>query len=224
MKSYNKRQPPPELRRWQTNSRPWEDFARDAASYEPVRVALLAEQYHLCCYCENDVEPTTCHIEHFQPRHGLQGDEGQTFAYANLACSCDGGTDGNRHCGHCKGSRYDPARFINPSAEDSGRLFLYTTDGKIGAAAMLHSTEQERVKYMIDLLNLNCPRLASMRRAHAKGLMSVIQGLLDDPAGLDELAHIYLTPDSNGQLQRFFSLSHQLLGGSTDAISGVPEE
>ena len=224
MKTYSKRQAPAELHRWQSSARPWQDFARDATSYEPVRAALLVEQNHLCCYCEIDVTPTACHIEHFQPRHGPQGDASKTFAYANLTCSCDGGTDGNRHCGHYKGAQYDRARFINPSVEDSGPLFLYTSEGNIGAAATLNATDQDRVNYMIGLLHLDCPRLSSMRRAHARGLMSVIESMLDDPTGLDELARFYLTPDSEGRLQRFFSLSHQLLGVSADAIDGAPEE
>ena len=226
MRPYAKTTPPAELLPWQSSRRTWDDFAHDAASYQPVKAVLQAEQQHLCCYCETGLEAANSHIEHFQPRHGPYGAPTRAFEYANLGCSCNGGTERNRHCGHHKGYEYDLSRFVNPCAEDSGRLFAYTMDGGIGGMPGLSPTDQARAHYMIRTLNLDCPRLTNMRRSHAAGLQDAIQGMIDASAmdGIDDLALSYLAPDNIGKLQRFFSLSRQIFGDRAKAVLDLLEE
>jgi len=220
MRAYRKHQPPAELGAWQANVHDWRDFAQDAASYTTVKAALMAEQQQLCCYCEWSLVREPCHIEHLQPRHGPDGDSSRTFEYTNLACSCNGGSGTNRHCGHHKGDVYDRVRFIIPSAENSDRLLVYTMEGHVGSASNLNAADQERGRYTIRVLNLDCPRLANMRRSHANGLMDTIQGLIDADAAdqIGDLALFYVTADAQGRLQPFFSLSRQIFGARADAI------
>jgi uncharacterized protein (TIGR02646 family) len=212
MRAYVKNSATEALLSWQIGGRRWEDFAHDTSPYTLVKVALRAEQQHLCCYCEARLGDD--HIEHFCPRNGQHGNASRMFDYTNLGCSCNGGTDRNRHCGHYKGQQYDPSRFVTPCAEDSGKLFAYTVDGGIGSVPGLEVAEQARVTYMIQTLNLDCPRLANMRRSHAVGLQTMIQGMIDGGAvdQIDDLARFYLTPDNVGKPQPFFSLSRQLFG------------
>jgi len=147
------------------------------------------------------------------------------FDYANLGCSCNGGTDRNRHCGHYKSQQYDPRQFVTPCTENSGKLFAYTVDGDIGTVPGLEAAEQARVTYMIRTLNLDCPRLANMRRSHARTLQDAIQGMIDADAvdQIDDLALAYLTPDKEGGLQPFFSLSRQLFGARAEVVLGLLE-
>ena len=65
---------------------------------------------------------------------------------------------------------------------------------------------------MIQTLNLDCVRLTGMRRAHARGIVQIIEGFLDSGASdqLEEMAGYYLLPDQDGLLEQFFSLSTQL--------------
>jgi hypothetical protein len=79
---------------------------------------------------------------------------------------------------------------------------------------------------MIQTLNLDCPRLANMRRSYAAGLQTAIQGMIDADAvnGIDDLALAYLTPSKDGKLQRFFSLSRQIFGDRADALLGLLKE
>jgi hypothetical protein len=142
-----------------------------------------------------------------------------------LGCSCNGGTDRNRHCGHYKGDQYDPSLFVNPCAENSERLFAYTVDGGISYVPGLGAAEQTRVHYMIRTLNLACPRLANMRRSYAAGLQATIQGMIDANAveQIDDLARFYLTPDEAGKLQPFFSLSRQLFGTRAEVVLSLLE-
>jgi hypothetical protein len=62
MKPYTKTVSPDELLPWQGSGRTWEDFAHDAASYQPVKAVLQAEQQHLCCYCETGLAAADSHI------------------------------------------------------------------------------------------------------------------------------------------------------------------
>ena len=223
MRPYAKTTPPAELLPWQGSGRTWDDFAHNAAAYQPVKAALQAEQQHLCCYCETGLAEANSHIEHFQPRYGPYGTPSRTFDYANLGCSCNGGTESNRHCGHHKGYEYDVSQFVTPCTEDSGRLFAYTIDGGIGSMPGLSPTDQARVHYMIWTLNLDCPRLTNMRRSHAAGLQDAIQGLMNVGAlnAIDDLALSYLTSDNDGKLQRFFSLSRQIFGDRAEVVLGL---
>jgi hypothetical protein len=79
---------------------------------------------------------------------------------------------------------------------------------------------------MIRTLNLDCPRLTNMRRSHAAGLQTAIQGMIDAGAidDIDDLALSYLTSNNDGKLQRFFSVSRQIFGDRSDAILGLLEE
>lgn len=222
MRNYAKQSPPSEFHGWQEARSTWESFAHTPAVYGPTKESLLREQNYLCCYCESSITASHCHIDHFQPRNGLWGDPSRTFDYANLACSCNGGSGQNSHCGHYKGSQFDRARFINPSLENnSGRFYSYTPDGRISAALALQPRDSDRASYMIRILHLDCPRLSNMRRTHARCLMNTITAVLDDSEALDALRDFYLTPREDGQLESFFSLTRQLLGINSDPAGGV---
>jgi uncharacterized protein (TIGR02646 family) len=212
MRTYQKQPPLAHLHTWHNSGQTWEDFARDRAAYEPVKNALRTEQQHLCCYCETELVPGHDHIDHFCPRHGLHGDVRRSFDYTNMGCSCNGGQDKNRHCGHYKGHDYDSTRFINPCSDQKSHLYFYDTDGKIGYTTNLSQLEQDQVDYMIRTLNLDCPRLTGMRRNAAHALQDMIQGMIENDCldQLEDLALDYLAPNDEGKLRRFFSLSRQM--------------
>ncbi|MBC2711120.1 MAG: TIGR02646 family protein [Desulfosarcina sp.] len=204
------------LEHWTWPGRTWGDFATTPAAYPPVKEALLKEQNGLCCYCESAISDQEghqdSHIEHYEPQ---ACNPGRTFDYTNMACSCNGGVDGDRHCGHKKGRKYDSALFINPSMEASDNLFFYNVEGGIGPSEEASEDQvKERVAFMINTLNLDCPKLTGMRKAHGRGVVEMINGLMEAEAldQLHEMAVFHLKPDENNQRQAFFSLSRQLFG------------
>jgi uncharacterized protein (TIGR02646 family) len=207
------------LEHWTGTDRTWSDFATAQATYPPVKEALLQEQNGLCCYCESAISNQDSHIEHYEPR---DRNPGRIFDYTNMACSCNGGADKDRHCGHKKGRGYDNALFINPSVEASGHLFSYDAEGGIGPAYEAPANQAERVEYMIRKLNLGCPKLTGMRKAHGRGVVEIINGFIDAQAvdQLQEMASFHLIPDENNQLQPFFSLSLQLFGDTGREVLG----
>ena len=209
MRRYSKQDSPEVLRKWIGSNHPWGNFVADPAAYTQVKQTLLEEQNHLCCYCESAAKDAESHIEHYEPRSRAKN---RIYDYTNLACSCNGGRDRDRHCGHRKGRAYDHRLFINPSVDDPGELISYDTEGGIGAQSVVSAEEKDRVQYMIRTLNLDCARLTGMRRAHARGVVQIIQGFLDSGASdqLEKMAGYYLLPDQDGLLEQFFSLSTQL--------------
>lgn len=219
MRNYRKQNAPDVLKNWNRSNRAWEDFVADPTAYSQVKLSLLGEQNHLCCYCESAIKDSGSHIEHYEPRSRVQN---RTYKYANLACSCNGSVGRDRHCGHKKGRDYDNRLFINPSVDNSGKFFSYDTNGGISAAYGLSADETQRVDYMVRLLNLSCARLTGMRRAHGRSIVQIINGFIEANANdlLREMAHFYLIPDNNEQLQPFFSLSLQLFGEIGSEIVG----
>ena len=211
MRSYCKNAAPGVLGQWTGPGRTWSDFATAPTAYPPVKEALLQEQNGLCCYCESNIFDQNNHIEHYEPR---ARNPGRIFDYTNMACSCNGGADKDRHCGHKKGCEYDNTLFINPSVEASGHLFSYDAEGGIAPVTGAPANQAERVEYMIRTLNLDCPKLTGMRKAHGRSVVKIINGFIEAQAvyQLQEMADFHLIPDENNQLQPFFSLSLQLFG------------
>jgi len=209
MRSYKKQGAPEILVGWVRSRRPWEDFVQNSIDYESVKRGLVQEQSHLCCYCESTADDLDSHVEHYEPRSRNQN---RTYDYANLACSCNGGIGRDRHCGHKKGSDYDPRLFVNPSTEDSGKLFSYNIEGHICPNLNNSHGDTQRVDYMVRTLNLDCARLSGMRRSHGRGLVQIIDGFITANAQdqIEEMARFHLTPDDDGKLQPFYSLSLQL--------------
>jgi uncharacterized protein (TIGR02646 family) len=211
MRSYKKQGAPEILEGWGRSRRPWEDFVQNSIDYESLKRRLVQEQSHLCCYCESTVDDSISHIEHYEPRSRNQN---RTYDYTNLACSCNGGIGRDRHCGHKKGADYDPKLFFNPSIEDSGELFLYDAEGGIGPHSNISHRDTQRADYMVSTLSLDCPRLTGMRRSHGRSIVQIIDGFIKANAQdqIEEMARFQLTPDEDGKLQPFYSLSLQLYG------------
>lgn len=122
-----------------------------------LKMALISEQKHLCCYCCNRISETDSHIEHFIPQNNRQD---LSLEYLNLHASCQGEKGDMKHCGHAKSDRYDESLLISPLDENCEKRFLYSGSGKIRPA----DAEDEGAKYTIELLALNDERLKGARK------------------------------------------------------------
>lgn len=183
-------------------------------AYRDLKDSMAAEQHCLCCYCEREIDgrSTECHIEHIKPRARFPK---CTFNYDNLACSCNGRSGPDRHCGHLKGGEYDGRLFISPHNPLIANMFTYDIDGGIEASDPSRKLEGD---HMIATLGLDCTRLVSMRRGHGKGLVATINGFLDfDDAVefIDEFARDYVAPRDDGTLHPFVSLSRQIFAAQS---------
>ncbi|HLP44611.1 MAG TPA: retron system putative HNH endonuclease [Candidatus Kapabacteria bacterium] len=134
---------------------------------------------YCCVYCERKITLQASHIEHIKPRCFYKND---TFNYQNLTVSCQeereveikGLKSKLKTCGHLKGDHFDEARFINPVLENPKDFFTYDiTTGNIIPREGLSGREPEKVKYTVDLLNLNHAFLADTRTEIINKLLSI---------------------------------------------------
>lgn len=125
-----------------------------------LRVALVAEQHGLCCYCQSRIRPTPegMKIEHWQCQAGHPA---RQLDFSNLLGACLGGQgrpEREQHCDTRKGnsglcfSPCDPAHPIE-------RQIKFLGDGRIESDDVaVNST-------LNDTLNLNWSRLVNNRKA-----------------------------------------------------------
>jgi uncharacterized protein (TIGR02646 family) len=210
MRTITRNPNPPACLAQQPAAQDWRAFM-GTPCHQQVGDSLREEQHHVCCYCEVEIQPTDCHIEHMVPRSVRQGHD---YDYNNLAVSCDGGSV--EHCGRFKDDRhqnqryqYDPALFCRPHDHNTASLFWYLTNGKVVPSPHLNAQDKQKAEYMIGYLGLNCSRLVYRRREHARGLVATI----GDPPLLNMVTWAvgyYLNPE-NGKLRQFVSLSRKIL-------------
>ena len=205
------RNPSPSCIANQKANQPWDTFS-GTACYVTVSDSLRDEQYHICCYCEEKLSNGNNHVEHMEPRSAKPQRKYDTYDYANLAASCNGGTV--EHCGHFKdnkhknpGYSWDPTKFSTPHSPNTHTLFEYLQNGRVIPAS---GSNQGCAEYMIGYLGLNSARLEERRKAHAT---QILETLRSSPSKKDYafLKNYYLQPGPGGKLERFYSLSKALL-------------
>ena len=77
-------------------------------------------------------------------------------------------------CGHLKGDHFDETRFINPVLENPKDFFTYDiTTGNIIPREGLSGKKPEKIKYTIELLNLNHAFLEDARTEIINRLLSI---------------------------------------------------
>jgi len=118
-----------------------------------IKDKLLPSQKYICCYCEDKITVTDCHIEHFYEQSDR---EDLIYEYEeNMLLSCNK----NTCCGHYKqetrheGVSVDYDRLLNP-INDNSKFLNYNNVGEVEASTKIES-EIKKVDYTIQRLNLN---------------------------------------------------------------------
>jgi uncharacterized protein (TIGR02646 family) len=154
---------------------------------------LKYEQNNLCIYCESKISSSndSSHIEHIKPKASNMYPE-LTFEYTNLVVSCNGNchnedNDNSRHtCGHIKYNEYDENKFLNPVEVIDMRDYFKYYDYKIEPS----SKDNNRAKYMIDILHLNNGELLQARKKALKNFirkMNAFQSLEEKEEKIREI-------------------------------------
>lgn len=127
--------------------------------------ALLAEQGHTCCYCGRSTNEENSHIEHFKPQEAYEHD---ALDYGNLHASClrTLGPGDPLHCGHGKGSEFNPGQVISPLDPTCESRFLYV--GQSGAITAKDPGD-DSAAHMVTLLKLDIPYLRELRSQVLQG-------------------------------------------------------
>lgn len=197
---------PPACLTEQPNGQDWYTFMQIPCHIQ-VGDSLRQDQQHLCCYCEREVSLSDSHIEHLIPR---SIDSGLHYQYTNLSASCDGGIGSNRHCGHFKGNKYSAVQFSSPHDPTTHELFRYLLNGVVKPASD-SGPQKDKAEYMIESLNLNCPRLVGQRKAHFQSLSYTLKGFPALSQARSWATQEYLHPGTGGRLKSFYSVTKAVL-------------
>lgn len=156
-----KKSAPQEFENWKsafrsTHSREPKYEELRGEDYHNLKVAIINEQYGLCCYCCIEIEPFASHIEHLKPQKKFPD---QQLNYDNMLVSCDGVKNRRQNCGHKKNEWYDEYFTISPLQEDCEDYFSYNANGEIKA-----NHNDQRAQETIKQLGLDSDLLRRARR------------------------------------------------------------
>jgi uncharacterized protein (TIGR02646 family) len=169
-----------------------------------VKDTLMAEQGHICCYCERRLMDNDSHIEHFRP----QSDPGvDPLDFSNLLCSCQSNLHRGepRHCGNRKAEWFDPNLLISPFDPNCEGQFEFTGDGLISPS----DQDNRRAVETIHRLGLDIPKLIALRSF-------AIEPFLDEGLSYEDMQQFvrgYLRQDNNGFFGEFWTTINYLFGG-----------
>ena len=164
------------------SSHNWNRF-RNPCKREVKKNILEHEQQWLCGYCEIKVDIDSSHIEHIKPKSNPKYEE-LKFDYSNFIVSCNGkecrvddeNYDEDIHsCGHKKDNDFNENKFLDPTTtSDIGEYFVYD---KFDGAVKSSSKDEQKARYMIELLNLDNVSLNKMRMNVVDGIRKSIEKL-----------------------------------------------
>lgn len=138
----------------------WDAFI-GSSEHIAIGNRLYEQQDHYCAYCEiylHDKEDGF--IEHLERQ---RDNSRRIFDWSNMFVSC------RRHdsCGIYKddhAGNFKLADIIDPSRENPSDFFQYDLQGNILPRKNLTDVQRKRAEETIRIFNLNCPRLANIRR------------------------------------------------------------
>ncbi len=193
MKYIRKKPSPQAFEDWKSANNPtqWSDLQNEPREPEEgviyfskneLRKALLSEQGHLCCYCQQRIEnePNTV-IEHFYPRNGIDKVKGlaKMFEYDNLLAACDGGavdnrnrTSGNSYPQYCDKSKNEDIILLSPLQQNIESKVKYhqISPDEVNILPSI-DTDEDTTRVINNQLNLNTAKLKNLRGQAISGLI-----------------------------------------------------
>jgi len=178
--------------------------ALSGAVKRDVKMALVAEQGHICCYCQRRLINCDSHIEHFQPQSDPAVDP---LDFDNLLCSCQDQIKKRepRHSGNLKEDWFDLVLLISPFDPGCEDRFSYTGDGRIKPA----SNSDQSAKETIRKSGLDIEKLNALRE-------KAIEPFLDDQISEDDMREFvsgYLMKDAHGRYGEFWTTIRYVFQG-----------
>lgn len=138
------------------------------ANKDDLRMALLDEQGHICCYCMQRIKLDRMKIEHYQSQKRYPKKE---LDYSNLLGACLG-NKGQRHKNqHCDTKKDDADLKVNPTDlnKNCEDLIKYRSNGEI------YSEDSEINRDLNETLNLNMDTLKKNRRTVIDTVISQLE-------------------------------------------------
>lgn len=132
-----------------------------------ARAYLIAEQHHLCAYCQRKITLSNSSIEHVIPK---DFNKSLSTNYTNLVAVCkqqDMDSKRRYHCDKEKGNKIIvPLIFLSnsaPSETTASYYFKANSNGEISPKDSLDEFSKAQVNSFIEILNLNHENLTQNR-------------------------------------------------------------
>jgi uncharacterized protein (TIGR02646 family) len=196
-----KRPEPPELLAYRkTPGARYAGLPADAK--QAVRQALVREQYGLCCFCMQRVQPTVApslrvKIAHWTPQ---AVDASQDLAWHNLYAACAGNEGAPRERQHCDTRQGNEALTLHPGNTSHVSSLRYTTQGEV------HSNRDDLQADIETRLNLNDAALCAQRREAVLRMADALGRRSGQTFRRTEIERAMVrceTPDAQGYLPPF---------------------
>jgi len=147
-----------------------------------LKLSLLEEQGHLCCYCMQRIETDEMKVEHFftqakSKKSANPKEKEAVVNYNNLLASCEGNKDikgREKHCDSCRdGSNLS---FENPASKDFNLKIEYAERQSEGKILIKESIFEKELtcNSKSTCLNLNEEFLAKKRYNVWKGVQNIL--------------------------------------------------
>jgi len=173
---------------------------------EELRINLLSEQGHICCYCMKRIPESTApymKVEHFKCQDNFPDLQ---LRYSNLLGACTGNEGQPKRIQTCDTRKGNDDFSLHPvfSNPSCNTIFKYTADGRI-------ICNDEELQNEIDsILNLNNQSLIDQRAEVFDNISSVVESeskkQKDRKVKLKYFENLLLewtTPNVNGKLKPF---------------------
>ncbi|HDL8450351.1 TIGR02646 family protein [Pectobacterium odoriferum] len=226
----------------------WKNGFRKNAGHEAIKEVtnnIKNQQFGLCAYCEVDLKDSggigfdDFRVEHFfpeNPKPNESRNDGINYAlhWGNLFGCCTGGntpyvvdreerySNPDTHCDVPKSNNDWTAIILDPTVDIPAfpSLFEYTENGTISVSSDCPEEKIQKVHNTIKYLNLNSKKLEKFRGAIIE---KIREELLLFPEGniqekLNEMARIYLIPNSKDRLSPFFTTIRWYLGPMAEEV------
>ena len=169
MHKLNRPNAPACLNNYQHGTNNWSDLTH--ADRNEIWHQLDAMQVRRCAYCEDALQDTSRHIEHFEQRSRSPQ---LTFAWCNLFGSCNR----ENSCGKYKDNQqYNPSDIIKPDADDPDDYLRFLSDGRIVPRDSLSPEALNKAKETLRVFNLDHDRgpLRFMRKSQVAGYIQTAE-------------------------------------------------
>ena len=191
--------------------------------YDALKDTLMREQYYLCCYCCNQVDQNSAHIEHFITQSNKAKGADIQLDYHNLLASCNGyfqgfSTVGRESCGHWKDDYanknrlYSLEEIISPLDSECEQAFMFLPNGEMHPLPDNNVRANNTIaKIGLNTYALSKAREAAINVAYEEVGLSSGQPDQIDANKLQEELRYYTSPSKEGKLPAFCDAVSYLL-------------
>lgn len=231
----------------------WEQLRnqKKRRAYHDCRTRAIADQGGLCAYCEQKItseNSKSCRIEHVHPKSDISTDHNWALDWQNILACCAGGEKegseftlpDNLSCDAHKNHLFNTQKLsfeieienelISPlNIPTFPNLFILNEDtGYLEAnpkACTEASIDENKLKRTIEILNLNCDRLASQRIRLVENIDENIGFLREGGSTVDAVGPRLIQRYFNETWPEFFTTIRCCLGKiAEDYLSSIGYE